>query len=133
MTIKERYKLAQNMRVIVNKIRSIVDNNKYNIDNYIDKIWLKYKDFNKMFNLIRDTEKYQQFLITKDIGFSSVPKQPVKPIDIKYHQDIDIKYDKQAIREQKALRKAFRSKTIDFGKRIRKASGQRHRVGGFAK
>ena len=75
-----------------------------------------------MFNLIQATSKYKQLQIDKVKGLSPKPKQYNPIVE---HIDGDI-YDTQAESEAKAISKAYKSATIDFGKRISKKHGEKH-------
>lgn len=81
------------------------------------------------YDIIKTTEKHKQYLHDKVCGLSNQPKQHDKQIK---HLDGNI-LDIQAEREGRAINKAYRSRTIGFGKRLHKHSGEKHSCKGIGK
>lgn len=82
-----------------------------------------------MFNLNQAVKKHQLFEEQKVTGLPERKRQHNLPVK---HVDISV-YEQQAEREGRAISKAYRSRTMDFGKRLKRKTGQRHFPGGFAK
>lgn len=77
-----------------------------------------------MFNLKQQVKRVQQLVIAKTEGlpYKSIPGNPkVQHIKHSTHYELD------AENEGIAIAKAYKSKTMDFGKRLRKHSGQGHK------
>jgi hypothetical protein len=76
-----------------------------------------------MFNIREATKRLLQLEYDKVNGLEikhSEPNPAVKHIDSE-------PYDIQATKEHVAIKRAFKSKTIDFGKRLRKRRGENHK------
>ena len=76
-----------------------------------------------MFNLNTEVARLEQLEVAKIKGlpYKPKPKNPtVKHVD-------DKPYDTQAESEHRQIKKAFRPRTIGFGKRIRKRRGETHK------
>ncbi len=79
-----------------------------------------------MFNLSEQTRKLQQLKHDKIYGLPY--KRHPKPPKI---QHVDgILYEITAQQESIALLKGFKNKSLDFGRRLSKAKGQKHHPGG---
>ena len=80
-----------------------------------------------MFDLIQNTSKYKQYLHDKIHGLPVKHRQKDKP---KQHISVTINYDEQAETEGKHIDNAYKNRSMDFGRRLRKAKGQKHHPGG---
>lgn len=79
-----------------------------------------------MFNLSEQVRRLQQLKHDKVYGLPN--KRPSKPSKI---QHVDgILYEIAAQQESIAISKSFKNKSLDFGRRLSKAKGQKHHPGG---
>ena len=82
-----------------------------------------------MFNITTEVNRLKQLEIAKIEG---LPYKPKEPNPIVQHIDGDI-LEIQAGCEGSALKRMYKSRTQDFGIRLRKAGGQSHRRRGHHK
>ena len=79
-----------------------------------------------MFDIIKAVQAMKQLEHDKMQGLPKRRKSCNPPIK---HIDGSI-YEKQAVQEGIAISRSYKSRTIDFGRRLRKALGQIHHPGG---
>jgi hypothetical protein len=87
-----------------------------------------------MFDITKAIETDRQFQIVRNAGYKLPYKKTDKGKRISNAQkkEIDDNIDKQANIESMAIDNGFKNKSIDFGLRLVKSHGERHRVGGYA-
>ena len=117
MTIRERYNLAIKMKVIVNKIREIVNNVKYSVSRYIEQLRRKHN----MFSLAIATEQHKEFLHAKEYGLPVIHKPQEKRID-KIDETNANAIDEQAEREGMFYARRYK----DINIRLHKSHGEFH-------
>ena len=79
-----------------------------------------------MFNLNKEVDKLKQLKHTKIHGIPNKPKQ----YDMEVQHIDGISYEIKAEQEHFFIKKGFRNRSVDFGRRLSKRRGQYHRPGG---
>ena len=82
-----------------------------------------------MFDINKEVKRLEQLAVAKVYGLPYKPKQPNPKVEHISAEDIDNK----AIRESVFIKRRFTSRTLDFGQRLRKSSGQDHKRKGHYK
>ncbi len=78
------------------------------------------------FDINKATVKYQLFIAQKRFGIPKTKREPDNKVD--HITDDDIR--QTAEREALLMKRAYKSQTMNFGKKLRKSRGENHRAGG---